>query len=211
MAEVKGIYAGLVMVEKKCAEVDANLSQNPDQKLSADQWLALIALHRTLMSEHHDFFLASQHPLASPALQRLASRYAMPARMWRHGTHSFLELLRHRLPDSFEHMLAFMYLAYSMMALLSETVPVFHDTWIECLGDLARYRMAIEDESYRDREVWAGVSRYWYSMASDKARLPAGSIITLPFSLARTRCASCASTARASAFPFLSSLPRSPS
>ena len=51
--------------------------------------------------------------------------------MWRHGIHSFLELLRHRLPDSFEHMLAFVYLAYSMMALLSETVPVFHDTWIE--------------------------------------------------------------------------------
>ena len=33
-----------------------------------------------------------------------------------------------------------------MMALLLETVPVFEDTWIECLGDLARYRMAIEDE-----------------------------------------------------------------
>ena len=59
VAEVKGIYAGLAMIEKKCVEVDTNLSQNSDQKLSADQWLALIALHRTLMSEHHDFFLAS--------------------------------------------------------------------------------------------------------------------------------------------------------
>ncbi|KZL73622.1 TPR-like protein [Colletotrichum tofieldiae] len=35
----------------------------------------------------------------------------MPARMWRHGIHSFLELLRHRLPASLEHMLAFIYLA----------------------------------------------------------------------------------------------------
>lgn len=130
---------------------------------------ALIALHRTLLHEHHDFFLASQHPSASPALRRLASKYAMPARMWRHGIHSFLELLRHRLPASLDHMLAFIYLAYSMMALLYETVPAFEDTWIECLGDLGRYRMAIEDDDIRDREVWTGVARHWYSKASDKA------------------------------------------
>lgn len=93
----------------------------------------------------------------------------MPARMWRHGIHSFLELLRHRLPASLEHMLTFIYLAYSMMALLYETVPAFEDTWIECLGDLGRYRMAIEDDDIRDREVWTSVSRHWYSKASDKS------------------------------------------
>jgi len=102
VAEVKGIYAGLVMVEAKCIEVDnkqATLAQaDPagQPKLNNEQWQALIALHRTLLHEHHDFFLASQHPSASPALRRLASKYAMPARMWRHGIHSFLELLRHR-------------------------------------------------------------------------------------------------------------------
>ncbi|KAF7557653.1 hypothetical protein G7046_g6002 [Stylonectria norvegica] len=171
VAEVKGIYAGLVMVETKCIEVDNAQSSNTDTnaKLNNEQWQALIALHRTLLHEHHDFFLASQHPSASPALRRLASKYAMPARMWRHGIHSFLELLRHKLPASLEHMLTFLYLAYSMMALLYETVPAFEDTWIECLGDLGRYRMAIEDDDIRDREVWTGVSRHWYSKASDKA------------------------------------------
>src|SRR5213078_2329412 len=122
-------------------------------KLNNEQWQALIALHRTLLHEHHDFFLASQHPSASPALRRLASKYAMPARMWRHGIHSFLELLRHRLPASLDHMLAFIYLAYSMMALLYETVPTFEETWIECLGDLARYRIAIEETDLQDREI----------------------------------------------------------
>ncbi|KAM0253286.1 hypothetical protein ACHAQJ_007382 [Trichoderma viride] len=170
VAEVKGIYAGLVMVESKCIEVDNAQSANKDspQQLNDEQWQALIALHRTLLHEHHDFFLASQHPSASPALRRLASKYAMPARMWRHGIHSFLELLRHRLPQSLEHMLTFIYIAYSMMALLYETVPAFEDTWIECLGDLGRYRMAIEDDDIRDRETWTAVSRYWYSKASDK-------------------------------------------
>ena len=176
VAEVKGIYAGLVMVEAKCVEVDnkqALAARDPktgqQPKLSNEQWQALIALHRTLLHEHHDFFLASQHPSAAPALQRFAAKYTMPARMWRHGIHSFLELLRHRLPDSLDHMLMFIYLAYSMMALLYETVPTFEDTWIECLGDLGRYRMAIENDDILEREVWTGVSRFWYSKAADKS------------------------------------------
>ncbi|KAL2010228.1 hypothetical protein VTN00DRAFT_6035 [Thermoascus crustaceus] len=166
--EVRGIYAGLVMVEKKCMEIDKQQSQTKSE-LEDVQWQALIALHRTLLHEHHDFFLASQHPSAGPVLRKLAEKYAMPARMWRYGIHSFLELLRHRLPDSLEHMLTFIYLAYSMMTLLLESVPTFEETWIECLGDLARYRMAVEEADMRDREVWAGVARYWYNKAADKS------------------------------------------
>ncbi|KAI1174303.1 hypothetical protein F4777DRAFT_554571 [Nemania sp. FL0916] len=171
VAEVKDIYAGLMMVEAKCIELDKAQAAPIDTELALnnEQWNALIALHRTLLHEHHDFFLASQHPSASHALKQLATKYAMPARMWRHGIHSFLELLRHRLPVSLEHMLTFIYLAYSMMALLYETVPAFEDTWIECLGDLARYRMAIEEDDIRDREAWTNVSRHWYSKASRKS------------------------------------------
>lgn len=175
VVEVKGIYAGLVLVEQKCKEVDekqsaAALERDPTRKapLSNEQWQALIALHKTLLHEHHDFFLASQHPSASPTLSKLAGKYSMPARMWRHGIHSFLEVLRHRLPASSDHMLAFIYIAYSMMALLYETVSAFEETWIECLGDLARYRMAIEEHDVQDREIWGGVARFWYSKAADK-------------------------------------------
>ncbi|KAK8096440.1 uncharacterized protein PG998_014308 [Apiospora kogelbergensis] len=167
VAEVKGIYAGLVMVESKCIEVDNAQKTQTDAKLNDEQWQALIALHRTLLHEHHDFFLASQHPTASSSLRRLGAKYYMPGRMWKHGIHAFLELLRHRLPASLEHMLTFIYLAYSMMALLYETVPAFEAIWMECLGDLGRYRMAIEDDDLRDREVWTSVSRRWYSKASD--------------------------------------------
>ncbi|KAI7081683.1 hypothetical protein KC356_g8959 [Hortaea werneckii] len=87
--------------------------------------------------------------------------------MWKHAIHSFLEVLRHRRPDSHEYMLAFVYLTYQMMALLLETVPSFGDTWVECLGDLARYRMAIEE----DQDLyshWAGVASSWYIKATDK-------------------------------------------
>ena len=93
----------------------------------------------------------------------------MPARMWRNGIHAFLELLRQQLPESYDHMLAFVYIAYSMMALLMESVPSFLETWIECLGDLARYRMAIEEIDMRDRETWSGVARMWYNKAADRS------------------------------------------
>lgn len=142
VVEVKGIYAGLVMVEAKCIDIDERQSMAAQEKdparkvnLKNDQWQSLIALHKQLLHEHHDFFPASQHPSASPALSRLAAKYSMPARMWRHGIHAFLEVLRHRLPESLEHMLAFIYITYSMMALLYETVSTFEDTWIECLGE----------------------------------------------------------------------------
>ncbi|KAK3936164.1 hypothetical protein QBC46DRAFT_367066 [Diplogelasinospora grovesii] len=128
--EVKGIYAGLVMIETKCVDVDSNCGSaiDPHGRMTAEQWQALIGLHRTLLHEHHDFFLASQHPSATPQLI-LAPKYAMPARMWENGIHSFLEMLRGRLPHSFEHMLTFIYMDYSMMGLLLETVPVFEETW----------------------------------------------------------------------------------
>ncbi|KAJ5794815.1 DNA/RNA-binding domain E.t1.c1-type [Penicillium paradoxum] len=160
--EVRGIYTGLVQVEKKCIEVDRQQAESKTQ-LSKAQWQVLVSVHRTLLHEHHDFFLASQHPSASRVLKQLATKYAMPARMWRYGVHSFLELLRQNLSDSMEYMLDFIYLSYSMMTLLLESVPDFKETWIECLGDLARYRMAVEEYDKKDRELWAGVSRYWYN------------------------------------------------
>ena len=174
VVEVKGIYAGLVMVESKCMDVDEKQlhaalekDKSPQPRLSNEQWQALIHLHKTLLHEHHDFFLASQHPSASPALSHLASKCSMPSRMWQRAIYAFLEVLRHRLPESRDHMLAFINIAYSMMALLYETVPAFEDTWIECLGDLARYRMAVEADDPEDREVWSGVARFWYDKATD--------------------------------------------
>jgi len=165
--EVKGIYAGLLTVEAKCINIDAAQAADTQTVLTREQWQALIALHRTLLYEHHDFLMATHHPSATESLKALGVKYSMPARMWKHGIHAFLEVLRHRRPDSQEHMLSFIYLAYDMMTLLYETVAYFRDTWIECLGDLARYRMAIEEER-EPHAQWAGVAASWYTKAADR-------------------------------------------
>lgn len=144
--EVKGIYAGLVMVEKKCVEIDLE-QQQLKRKLSNEQWQALIALHRTLLHEHHDFFLASQHPAASPALRNLPYKYGLPERMWTHGVSHFLDLLRHHSPHEKAHMLSFVYLAYDMLAKLLNTVPEFGQYWQDCIEDLHRYKIFLENPS----------------------------------------------------------------
>ncbi|KAF7588023.1 hypothetical protein BBP40_006402 [Aspergillus hancockii] len=165
--EVRGIYAGLVMVEKKCIDI-IKQQHVQESELSHQQWQALIALHRTLLQEHHDFFMASQHPSATLVLRRSSEKYNVPARMWRYGIQTFLDLLHRRLPGSLEHMLTFIYLAYSMLTLLLETVPAFEETWIECLGDLSRYGVVIEERGLLDHEIWVGIARYWYNKAVDK-------------------------------------------
>ncbi|CZR65310.1 uncharacterized protein PAC_15210 [Phialocephala subalpina] len=166
VAEVKGIYAGLVMVEAKCIEIDkkqAALEQVESMEpgtLNNSKWQALIALHKTLLYEHHDFFFASQHPSATPALRELASKYAMPQRMWQHGIYSFLQLLQSHLPNSLEHMLSFMYLVYSTVALLYETVPTFKPTWMEYLKRLSYWRSTIVGDN-REKRIWDSVTQHW--------------------------------------------------
>jgi len=109
------------------------ISAGSQAKPTYEQWQALITLHLIPLKQRHDFPQASQHTFARPAFRRLASKYAMPAHMWRHSIHSFLELLRHNLKIClqafhlqcipvivFDHMLAFIYLTYSMMDLLCE-------------------------------------------------------------------------------------------
>ena len=66
----------------------------------------------------------------------------MPARMWKHGIHSFLEETIQYPEARLYHILAFIYLAYSMMALLYGTWLPSEDIWIECLGDIGRCREA---------------------------------------------------------------------
>ncbi|KAF2752451.1 hypothetical protein EJ05DRAFT_345639 [Pseudovirgaria hyperparasitica] len=167
-AKVKNIYAGLVKLENKCISEDKAQAAASQEQLTPQRWQDLISLHSMLLYEHHDFFLASQHPSATPALQQLALKYSMPARMCKHGIHSFLELLRKHLPKSLEFMLCYTHIAYKMVALLHETVPIFRDTWTEHLGDISRYRMAIEDEDMPYREAWAAIGRSWYGEAVDK-------------------------------------------
>lgn len=166
-AEAAHIYKHLAEVERQCISIDADLAHDSNYPLDHEKMLALTAAHRTLLHEHHDFHRASRHPSATEELKGLAVEYNLPARMWKHGIRAFLEVLCHRRPDSQDYMLAYVVLAYQMTALLYETVPCFADVWIACLGDIARFRMDIEDDPEM-RSVWNDVEARWDRLASDR-------------------------------------------
>ena len=165
--EVKEIYSGILKLEAKCIEINNNLASQPRALyLRNEQWQALIHLHRTLLHEHYDFLLATQHP-SSTTLRSQAVELLMPDRILFYGVYPYLELLRHQLPDSLEHMLAFFNFAYSIMALLYETVPAFKDNWAMCLGDLSRYCMEVVVQD-NVKELWGTTARSWYGKAADR-------------------------------------------
>ena len=96
VTEVKDIYVVLGMVEARCIDTDQQQSAAAQERdlakrreLTYYEWKSLIALHKQLLDEHHDFFMASQRLLASGASSKLAAKYSMPARMWRHGITHF--------------------------------------------------------------------------------------------------------------------------
>lgn len=140
------------MVEKKCIEIDAAQSSYSNKSWD-EEWEVLIAFHRTLLKEHHNFFLASHHPAASPALRRLADKYAMPARMWEHGLEGFLKLLRNQMPGTSKHMLEYLDLAYSVLESLEKYVSSLASEWTECIKGLDMYRDELQKIAREDQEL----------------------------------------------------------
>jgi Est1-like DNA/RNA binding protein len=172
--EIKAIYRGLVALETQCTKVIQAQTAwietpgNRARTLSGGTWKKLLTCHYSLLKEHCDFLLATQHPVSPSSSKRLVTKYSMLARMWKHGIHSLLELLRHQLPTSYEFMLHHIYQSYQMLALLYEIVPAFQDVIAECLGDISRYRFAVEQHDKEVREIWRVTASNWYSIVVNK-------------------------------------------
>lgn len=61
----------------------------------------------------------------------------------------------------------FIFGAYALTGLLLQDVPVFQGVWMECLGDLARYLYAIEENDAEDKDHWREIAREWYLRTID--------------------------------------------
>lgn len=58
---------------------------------------------------------------------------------------------------------------FEYMVLFGYSGPTSEETWIKCLGDLAWYRMAIEEAIMKDREVWVGMAKMSCDEAADES------------------------------------------
>lgn len=149
--------AGIAVLLEMTREYPRNLSAEEDLGL----WLDLIGKHKQCVSQsthrlrprladlHHDFLTRIFDPLVPPSLHQLTVRYNIPSRLWQNGFHLLLERLRLSWmtgnPSALDLLTDFVYDGYKFYTDLLEDVALvgFRTAWIEALGDLARYRMAI--------------------------------------------------------------------
>ncbi|QSL67078.1 hypothetical protein MERGE_001465 [Pneumocystis wakefieldiae] len=166
LKEIKSSYKALIHLEShvklqdnKCNQIDRNFSFSDGDH---EKFRKLSELHGALLFLYINFLLLTQHPSASLSIMKIPIKYTIPARLWRNSIYTYLEILRSQLPYTIEHLISYILFSYSQITVLLETVSAFENEWIECLGDLARYRMAIEEIDMKSRNHWSNVSKYWY-------------------------------------------------
>jgi protein SMG6 len=85
------------------------------------------------------------------SLRNIPEKYNLIMRLWLHGFHRPLENLRrcafNNSPVALEHLQDFIYYAYTFYTCLyeEENLASYRINWMETLGDLARYRMAVSE------------------------------------------------------------------
>ena len=87
-------------------------------------------------------------PSVPASLRVIPTKYNIIIRLWTHAFHKLLEALRRASfasPLALEHLQDFIYFAYTFYTGLFEEpiLKSFRSGWLEALGDLARYRMAV--------------------------------------------------------------------
>ncbi|QRW01731.1 Est1 DNA/RNA-binding domain protein [Ceratobasidium sp. AG-Ba] len=113
-----------------------------------DIWLRKVKDHKDLVEANHALLRMSFTPSVPLTIQAIPIKYNIPARLWSNGFYRLLEALRHasaKSPAAFEHLNDYIYYAYGFYSCLFEEdfLEKFRPAWIEALGDLARYRMAV--------------------------------------------------------------------
>jgi len=128
-------------------------------------WANLAAQHKSLAELMAAFMELTWRPNLPASFAALPQNYNIATRIWATAIHSYLEQVRHALPFAspqglpascdkrgvvrqaalLDHLEEFIYFAYAYYSNLheAETFARFRTVWLENLGDLARYRMAV--------------------------------------------------------------------
>lgn len=96
----------------------------------------------------HNLLEISLAPSVPASLRNIPTKYNIIVRLWTYAFHKLLESLRRASftsPLALEHLQDFIYYSYTFYTGLLEepTLNSFKSGWLEALGDLARYRMAV--------------------------------------------------------------------
>ena len=135
-----------------------------------------IAVTARLADLYHSFMLQCADTNLPPSLSALPQKYSIPARLWETAFQLYMDRLRSALPRSLlslsengpavyshmdevdtaalsilDHMQEYAIYAYIYYSTLLEDIPLspFRSSWLEQLGDVARYRMQVAEIWHR--------------------------------------------------------------
>jgi hypothetical protein len=160
--EIAATYAGLVMCEAKCGEVDAQYSTLEEAtQIKHYWWQALAASHRSNLDELRHSLWAWTVLFPTP---EHATENHVPARILSHGIQPLLKVLGRARLSSTEHLSSFISMAYSLMAPL-HSINFDKGIWLMSLGGLAKFW--IKNNTGINKKAWAQMAMHWYSLASE--------------------------------------------
>ncbi|KAL4251674.1 hypothetical protein ABKN59_003762 [Abortiporus biennis] len=122
-----------------------------DEEAEKERWKQAMNIHKEYTELMHHLLKITLAPTVPASLRNIPIKYNIIIRLWTYGFHQLLESLRQAAmpPTSsvvaLEHLQDFIYHAYTFYTLLLEerNLGAFRSAWLEALGDLARYRIAV--------------------------------------------------------------------
>ncbi|KAJ7349482.1 hypothetical protein DFH08DRAFT_778758 [Mycena albidolilacea] len=135
--------AGRVLLKAKDGQDD-----EAERDKEREKWKRQIQDHKELAEIIHNLLEISLAPSVPASLRNIPTKYNIITRLWTFAFHKLLESLRRASFTSdlaLEHLQDFIYYAYTFYTGLLEepTLNPFKSGWLEALGDLARYKMAV--------------------------------------------------------------------
>lgn len=122
-----------------------------EEEAEQERYRRLVQEHKELANVVHQLLCVTLGPSVPVSLRNIPIKYNLVTRLWLHAFHRLLESLRRAAissayPDiALENLVEFIYYAYSFYAGLmdEQNLAQFRSNWVECLGDIARYRIAV--------------------------------------------------------------------
>ncbi|OCH95657.1 hypothetical protein OBBRIDRAFT_767535 [Obba rivulosa] len=122
-----------------------------EEEAERDRWQRLVKEHKQLADMMHQMLQLTFGPYVAGSLRDIPRKYHLITRLWLHGFHRLLESLRRAaMPPSnsaiaLEYLQDFMVYTYTFYGALleEERLEAFRGDWLEALGDVSRYFMAV--------------------------------------------------------------------
>lgn len=162
VSEIQTAYYDISKLEVACS----NLIEALDKAPFNERFSELYQLQTNLVDRYYDFMFLAHHPSGNAFTKGLTKKYKIAIRMWNKGIFKFLDLLRTRVPESHSLVNKFIYHCFALLGMLVDPPYESRHMWLEALGDLARFMMAIGSSGYGD---WRSAAQYWYIRASNRS------------------------------------------